>query len=94
VVGEGCERARTTLTFAVAARHDPPGFAWLETPVFNSVSAAFNPTRSSMFTLPDLVAMLAFLKSSKAMFASYDPAGRGVISLSLNQFCYAASNTM
>lgn len=47
-----------------------------------------------MFTLPDLVAMLAFLKSSKAMFASYDPAGRGVISLSLNQFCYAASNTM
>ena len=65
----------------------------MEPPALAAVCAAFDAQRSEQFTLPIVVAMVAFLKSATATFKGYDPIGAGTITLSLNQFVYASANT-
>lgn len=69
------------------------GYSWIDGPAFSAMCLAFDPTRDSLFGLTEMIAIVSYLKSLVAVYKGFDPAGRGVVSLTMNQFLYAASNT-
>jgi hypothetical protein len=69
------------------------GYPWIDGPAFSAMCLAFDPTRDSLFGLTEMIAMVTYLKSVVATFKGFDPQGRGMVSLTMNQFLYAASNT-
>ena len=72
---------------------DALGYNWIDPPAFTAMCVAFDPNRDQMFGLTEFIAMVAFLKTVLGTFKGFDSGGRGVVTLSLNQFLYAASNT-
>lgn len=69
------------------------GYNWIEGPAFNAMFLAFDPERDSMVGLTEFFAMSAYLRTVVGVFKGFDPQGRGVVSMTMNQFLYAASNT-
>ena len=55
--------------------------------------AAFDPERVSKFALTDFFAMVAYLRCVVGTFKGFDSRDRGLVSMTLNQFLYATSNT-
>jgi Ca2+-binding EF-hand superfamily protein len=69
------------------------GYSWIDGPAFSAMCLAFDPQRDSLFSLTEMIAIGAYLRSVTAMFKGFDPQGRGMVSMTMNQFLYAASNT-
>ncbi|KAG7672467.1 hypothetical protein Ndes2526B_g09012 [Nannochloris sp. 'desiccata'] len=69
------------------------GYSWIDGPAFSAMCLAFDPTRDSLFGLTEMIAIGSYLRSLTATFKGFDPQGRGTVSLTMNQFLYAASNT-
>lgn len=69
------------------------GYSWMDGPAFSAMCLSFDPTRDSLFGLTEMIAIVTYLKSVVATYKGFDPQGRGVVSLTMNQFLYAASNT-
>lgn len=69
------------------------GYAWMDGPAFDATCKAFDPTCDAVFGLTEFFAMTAFLRSVLGTFKGFDQGGRGAVTMSINQFLYAASNT-
>jgi hypothetical protein len=69
------------------------GYPWIDGPAFNAMCLAFDPTRDSLFGLTEMICIVTYLRSVTATFKGFDSEGRGAVTLTMNQFLYAASNT-
>jgi peflin len=69
------------------------GYPWIDGPAFSATCLAFDPTRDSLFGLTEMIAIVTYLKTVVATYKGFDSQGRGVVSLNMNRFLYAASNT-
>jgi hypothetical protein len=69
------------------------GYGFLEPPAFAAVCTAFDPERSNRYDLTRFYAMMAFLKAGVATYRGFDVRGSGSVTMSMNQFLYAAANT-
>jgi len=70
------------------------GYSWLEAPAFEVLCKAFDPQRDGKFGLTEFIAIMAFLKSARATFLGFSQGNdKATISLTLNQFVYAAAFT-
>jgi len=72
---------------------DVLGYSWIDGPAVNAMCLAFDPLRESLFGLTEMMNIGAYLRSVTATFKGFDPQGREIVSLTMNQFLYAASNT-
>ena len=62
----------------------------VDAPPLDAAFAAFDADRDGRLDATEFVGLAAFLRAAKAAFAAFEPSG-GVVSLTLDQFIYAAA---
>lgn len=66
----------------------------LDGPVVSALFNSFDVSRRKQIGLPEYIAMTLFLQSASATFRAFDPQQQGQITLTFDQWIYAASNVM
>jgi len=66
----------------------------LDAPVVSALFKSFDVSRKRQIGLPEYIAMTLFLQSASATFRAFDPHNQNSITLTFDQWIYAASNVM
>ena len=64
----------------------------LDGPAYQAALAAYDPDRNGRLELTEFIAFSLFLRCAADSFKAFDFQRSGTVSLSLNQFIYAAAN--
>lgn len=63
----------------------------LDEPAFQQVFRSFDPDGTQTLSMGEYLALACFLASARNVFGTFDPQRRGVVTMTLSQFFYAAA---